>query len=415
MNKLFIEKQSSLSSSSYKDDDLPEEGNNNTMSSHDNINETTPIFQSSSKQQQKKQNTNNSTTNNNKELSYLKAICTYMKENYTFVIIAFLLLVILALAGENASTENEIANLEEDRMSALKIMKRPCQIHSDQSIWGTNTTSSSSSSSNNGGVGNHVKIIQTSLGNPSAHWSEIPCLVRNDQHLMNLKSFEEQPQWSWMFGSSASTSRSKSQEPIVYGKPSAEIKVNFNSIAHPNRKPILGFGGAFTEATALNYMSLSPKGREAVISLLFGKDGLGYSLGRVHINSCDFSVKSYNFDNVTDDFNLTHFDMKVEHDVMSGMIEMMLQANGKLQNDWVEDGVKIMASPWSPPAWMKNPTSDDLEGAVHAVNMTGSTEPNCLREGTGPNSRYAAAWALYFSKFLEACKFLTMKYEDPLV
>ncbi len=186
----------------------------------------------------------------------------------------------------------------------------------------------------------------------------------------------------------------------------------------------MGFGGAFTEASALNYMSLSEDGRQAVIDLLFGKTvGLGYSLGRVHMNSCDFSVESYNFDNVDGDFNLSNFDDRVEHDVSSGMIEFMLQANAKLKSDWKEDningngngingngingngGINIMASPWSPPAWMKKPTWDDPPGATHAGGMTGSALPNCLREGTGPDSRYAASWALYFSKFLAACKF----------
>ncbi len=52
----------------------------------------------------------------------------------------------------------------------------------------------------------------------------------------------------------------------------------------------------------------------------------------------------------------------------------------------------------------KAPTDKDLPGALHAENMTGSAEPVCLREGTLPSSRYARAWALYFSKFLTACK-----------
>lgn len=66
--------------------------------------------------------------------------------------------------------------------------------------------------------------------------------------------------------------------------------------------------------------------------------------------------------------------------------------------------VKILASPWSPPAWMKAPTPDDPPGVSHAQEMTGSHQPSCLRDGTGPDSKYAQAWALYFTKFISAYK-----------
>eukprot|EP00966_Prymnesium_polylepis_P275549 6366577-Prymnesium_polylepis.1 len=46
---------------------------------------------------------------------------------------------------------------------------------------------------------------------------------------------------------------------------------------------ILGFGGAFTEAAALNWRSLSPKDQETVIHRYFAAPedgGLGYTVGR---------------------------------------------------------------------------------------------------------------------------------------
>ena len=58
--------------------------------------------------------------------------------------------------------------------------------------------------------------------------------------------------------------------------PAAVIDVNFKNVPFGDRTPILGFGGAFTEAAALNYGSLSEEGKHAAMDLLFGKDGLGY-------------------------------------------------------------------------------------------------------------------------------------------
>ena len=79
-----------------------------------------------------------------------------------------------------------------------------------------------------------------------------------------------------------------------------------------------GFGGAFTEASAINWRKLSKGDQAAVIRLYFGppeEGGLGYTMGRVPINSCDFSPASYSFDDVKGDVELEHFDGGVAHDV----------------------------------------------------------------------------------------------------
>jgi glucosylceramidase len=182
-------------------------------------------------------------------------------------------------------------------------------------------------------------------------------------------------------------------------------------------QPILGFGGAFTEASALNFGRLLPAGQEAVLELLFGKTGLGYSIGRIPIHSCDFSVQSYNFDNEDGDFELQHFDTQVQHDVDNGMVDFAQRAVEKFRQSWGKDAeddnsttattstdeqFRLYASPWSPPAWMKRPTWADPKHAEYSSYMTGSATPNCIRDGVGPHSKYAAAWALYFSKYVTA-------------
>lgn len=233
--------------------------------------------------------------------------------------------------------------------------------------------------------GSPVRLIQTSMKAPSQQWSILPCTT---------------------------PVANKNVPPTLneYGAPDAIFKVNFSAPAFDRDQAILGFGGAFTESAALNYHRLSQEGKDAVAELLFGKSGLGYSLGRVHINSCDFSVKSYSFDETEDDFDLLDFDESVRHDVESGMVDMALRAAsvyraafGGNDNDGEPD-FKLYASPWSPPAWMKQPTWEDKEGAIHAQHMTYSAGPVCLRDGVGTESRYAKAWALYFSKFLTAYK-----------
>ncbi len=56
----------------------------------------------------------------------------------------------------------------------------------------------------------------------------------------------------------------------------------------------LGFGGAFTEAAATVWQALPEAQREQLLRDYFDPEhGHGYTLGRVHINSCDFALGNY--------------------------------------------------------------------------------------------------------------------------
>lgn len=149
---------------------------------------------------------------------------------------------------------------------------------------------------------------------------------------------------------------------------------------------IVGFGGAFTEATAINFYKLPEDVQDKIIEQYFGKDGIGYTLGRIHINSCDFSLQSYSFDNIAGDYDLTYFDSEVTHDnaYILPFIRLAMAAS--------PNPIKLLASPWSPPAWMKTPDKFGNQ------SMLGSAAPNGLLD----NPRVKVAWARYISKFITA-------------
>jgi hypothetical protein len=175
--------------------------------------------------------------------------------------------------------------------------------------------------------------------------------------------------------------------PNLYGRPPGFVEIDTNS----TYQVIQGFGGAFTEATALNFYKLPRSVQNHVIELYFGKDGIGLTLGRVHINSCDFSTKSYNFDNVDGDYELAYFDNEVTHDnaYMLPLIRLAMEASAS--------PIKLMVSPWSPPAWMKTPVNSSTPGKT---SMTGSASPNGLRD----DPQVKLAWARYISRFISAYK-----------
>ena len=138
---------------------------------------------------------------------------------------------------------------------------------------------------------------------------------------------------------------------------------------------IEGFGGAFTDAAAETFYKLSAATRNEILSAYFSVDtGIGYTLGRTHINSCDFSSESYAYSEVDDDVRLAHFD--IGHD-RRNRIPFIKEALDRVQHQ-----LKLFVSPWSPPAWMK-------------------TNANMLRGGKLKREHYPV-WAEYFVKFIQA-------------
>ncbi|KAK1937754.1 putative glucosylceramidase 3 [Phytophthora citrophthora] len=149
---------------------------------------------------------------------------------------------------------------------------------------------------------------------------------------------------------------------------------------------IMGFGGAFTEAAALQFQKLSKEKQEEVLTLYFDKEkGNAYTFGRVPMGSCDFSVDSYNFAETENDLDLVNFDVDVTHD-KEAIIPFIKRALKRRPD------MRLFLAPWSPPAWMKRSSSE------YNASMLGSVKPNGLRDDM------RAPWALYFSKFITAYK-----------
>lgn len=137
---------------------------------------------------------------------------------------------------------------------------------------------------------------------------------------------------------------------------------------------LLGIGGALTDAAAETLAKLPAEQQEEVIRAYFDPvRGIGYSLGRTHINSCDFSSEMYTY--VADgDRELKTFSIAPDLKYRIPLIKRALAAAGK--------EFTLYASPWSPPAWMKSNTNM-LKG--------GSLLPDCQ-----------PIWAAYFAKFIQA-------------
>lgn len=145
---------------------------------------------------------------------------------------------------------------------------------------------------------------------------------------------------------------------------------------------MIGFGGALTESSAWVLAQVSPEKRAEVLHRYFDpKDGIGYTLARTHINSCDFSLNLWELDATPGDYDLHDFSLApMRKWLMPLLHDSIKAANGNLH---------ILASPWSPPSWMKT--------------------NNRMDDGGSLRREYAPAWAQYFVKFVE-----TMQREENI-
>lgn len=134
---------------------------------------------------------------------------------------------------------------------------------------------------------------------------------------------------------------------------------------------ILGFGGAFTDATCYTLNQMAPDTREKLLHEMFHPSEMGLSVCRTCIGSSDYSVKAYSFDDGDADPQLARF--SIEHD--REYILPVLREARKQNPD-----LFLFSSPWSPPGWMK---------------LNGTMMGGCMRNS------YLGVYAHYILKFLQ--------------
>lgn len=143
---------------------------------------------------------------------------------------------------------------------------------------------------------------------------------------------------------------------------------------YPNQRlqAILGFGGAFTDASCYLFSRMPAAQRRPLLEELLGRGGLNLSVGRTCIGSSDYSRTAYSYDDsATPDPELQHFSIDHDRAYILPTLREALEVNPELF---------LFSAPWSPPGWMKS---------------NGSLLGGAMRK------HYFAAYAQYFVKFLE--------------
>lgn len=154
------------------------------------------------------------------------------------------------------------------------------------------------------------------------------------------------------------------------------LETESSIIVDPSKEfqTFLGIGAALTDASAETFYKLTKASQSKFLEAYYNQEkGIGYSLGRTIIHSCDFSTASYTYvdegDTELKTFNIDH-DRKYRLPFTKKAIEA---AGGKLT---------MYASPWSPPAFMKT--------------------NNSMLKGGKLKPEFYQPWANYYVKFIKA-------------
>ena len=151
-------------------------------------------------------------------------------------------------------------------------------------------------------------------------------------------------------------------EPCIFIDPSRRFQT------------FIGIGAAITDASAETFAGLSPIKQQELLNAYFDtQKGIGYTLARTNIHSCDFSSGSYTYVKENDS-TLSTFSIAHDEQFRLPFIKRAYAAtSGQL---------KLYVSPWSPPAWMK--------------------DNNNMLQGGKLKPAYGSSWANYFVKFIKA-------------
>ncbi len=180
-----------------------------------------------------------------------------------------------------------------------------------------------------------------------------------------------------------------------------DITININP--SERRQQMVGFGGCFNELGWEALKLLSESEQDNIFRNLFSPNEANFSYNRFPIGASDYAAGFYSLNETDGDFNMTNFSISRDKNCLIPYIKKAQQFNPEMS---------FFASPWSPPSWMKVNNHYASLSSEKYNNLP--TELQSLPGTTGFKMLrgYLEAYALYFSKFLDAYKAEGIEVKD---
>ncbi|PYI24016.1 putative beta-1,6-glucanase [Aspergillus japonicus CBS 114.51] len=167
-------------------------------------------------------------------------------------------------------------------------------------------------------------------------------------------------------------------------------KLTVDDTASGHRQTINGFGAAVTDATVTSFNTLNQATLQQLLNELMTTDGANFALMRHTIGASDLSgdpAYTYDDNNNAVDPSLTGFNLGDRGTAMAKLLATMKT---------LQSSLTILGSSWSPPGWMK------LNGVIDGSTTNNNLNDGYLTSGGTGSTGYAAAFAQYFVKYIQA-------------
>ncbi len=198
--------------------------------------------------------------------------------------------------------------------------------------------------------------------------------------------------------------RQAAQDNVVF-RPGRAAGVVLEVFPDQLKQTIEGIGTSFTESSAYVLAHLDPPQRREVMAAIYGEQGANFTLARTHIGSCDFSVEGkYSYleapgDTAFASFSIAPdsqgFDPEVHPGIKDPHYDLlpMIKEALAIKSAQGDPPLKIVASAWTAPPWMK-----DIEDWY--LPMT--AENNWQGTGGQLKLEYEETYARYLLRYLQA-------------
>ena len=197
---------------------------------------------------------------------------------------------------------------------------------------------------------------------------------------------------SWITTADRSELFSHSEKPITFSTDGRRGRYGPSIIVDEGMKmqEVSGFGFALTGGSAELMMGMDPAERKKLIDEIFRTDGnnIGVSYLRVSLGSSDLNSFVFSYNDLKDgetDMELIKFSLSQDLRDVVPVLKEILEVN---------PDIKILASPWSAPTWMKN---------------------NNKVKGGNLKKEYFDVYARYFVKYIQAMEAQGIKIDAVTV
>ena len=186
---------------------------------------------------------------------------------------------------------------------------------------------------------------------------------------------------------------------VAPGTYNEAITINVNE----KKQTIDGYGGSLTESSAFVLACLTEEQRQSVLNELFSEEGANFSVVRTQIGSSDFSVEGkYALTEVDGDTAMQHFSLDRDKEGFSATkypqvkneqydLYHLMKEVWNIKQAQTDNTYRIMGSPWTAPAWMKD-------------NKKYYERENGIARGGALLPEYYQAYANYIAEFIQAWK-----------